>query len=156
MLRFQCIPLLLKCLRIFLGAFFICIGIAKAFELDVLRADIERFQVVPIGWEWGVAALGIGMELVVGFCFLFRKMYKGAAFLGIAMCTVFVGIFLQGWIRGLSLSCACLGVERPVVSYPLEIAWRLLLLGAMFILLWDSYRENRLFTNVVRLDFRDI
>lgn len=156
MFRFQFLRLVTKILSMGLGIFFIVIGLMKLFQLDLLRADIVRFQLFPDGWEWAIAPLGVACELVVGICLLFRKMYTAAAIIGSLMCFLFVTIFVQGWIRGLPLSCACLGVERVVDNYPLEIFWRLLLLGAMLVLVWDSMRQSRLFDKVVRLDFRDI
>lgn len=154
--RFQFLHLFTRILGIGLGAFFIIVGLMKFFQLDVLRADIVRFQMFPEGWEWVIAPLGVGAELVVGFCLLFRKMYAAAALAGLLMSLLFVVIFVQGWIRGLPLSCACFGVERVVENYPVEIFYRLLLLGAMLLLVWDSRRQSRLFSKVVRLDFRDI
>ena len=154
--RFQLIHVFTKILGIGLGGFFIVVGLMKLFQLDLLRADIVRFEMFPEGWEWVIAPMGVGAELVVGFCLLFRKMYGAAAIAGSLMSLLFVTIFVQGWIRGLPLSCACLGVERVVESYPLEIFYRLLLLGAMLLLVWDSRRNSRLFSKVIRLDFRDI
>lgn len=156
MFRFQFFQLAMRILSIGLGIFFIIIGLMKLLQLDLLRADIVRFQMFPDGWEWGIAPLGVACELVIGCCLVFRKMYAAATIAGSLMCLLFVTIFVQGWIRGLPLSCACLGVERVVGNYPLEIFWRLLLLGGMLLLVWDSRRQNRLFNKVVRLDFRDI
>lgn len=84
-------------------------------------------------------------EIVVGLGLLFRRTCAGAALLGSALTFTFVALFVQGWARGLSLSCNCIGVERAVTSYPFEVAWRLVLFFLMLILLWDpAGREKRI------------
>ena len=76
--------------------------------------------------------------------------------LGSALTFTFVALFVQGWARGLSLSCNCIGVERAVTSYPFEVAWRLVLFFLMLILLWDSCRKGKTYFNVTRLDFSEM
>lgn len=95
-------------------------------------------------------------EIVVGLGLLFRRTCAGAALLGSALTFTFVALFVQGWARGLSLSCNCIGVERAVTSYPFEVAWRLVLFSLMLILLWDSCRKGKTYFNVTRLDFSEM
>ena len=67
-----------------------------------------------------------------------------------------MALFVQGWIRGLSLSCNCIGVEREVTSYPFEVAWRLGLFALMLVILWNSCRKGKTYFNVTRLDFSEM
>ncbi len=87
---------------------------------------------------------------------LVRRTGAGAALRGRALTFTFVALFVQGWARGLSLSCNCIGVERAVTSYPFEVAWRLVLFFLMLILLWDSCRKGKTYFNVTRLDFSEM
>lgn len=132
--------LVIKIIRIILGLFFLITGVLKLFRMEPFIDDIARFDLFPPNWEMWIAYLGIGCELVVGYCLLMRRLYESAVFLAIGMCSVFVGIFVQGWIRGLSLSCNCLGVERAVESYPFEVGWRLVLLLLVLSLFWEIRR----------------
>lgn len=156
MYRDKAIHIFFWILRVGTGAFFLTVGTMKAFHVDRLEADIERFDIVPQDWAWPVACMGIGVELVVGLCFILRKMYAGASLLGVGLGGCFVSLFVQGWIRGLPLSCSCLGVQREVDNYPFEVTWRLLLLGVMLLLFWDANHREKLYFKPVRLDFSDI
>ena len=93
---------------------------------------------------------------MVGLGLLFRRTCAGAALLGSALTFTFVALFVQGWVRGLSLSCNCIGVEREVTSYPFEVAWRLGLFLLMLVILWNSCRKGKTYFNVTRLDFSEM
>lgn len=99
----------------------------KLLHLDQLQETIDRFSIFPEAWGHPLACLGVSCEIAVGLGLLFRRTCAGAALLGSALTFAFVALFVQGWARGLSLSCNCIGVERVVTSYPFEVAWRLVL-----------------------------
>lgn len=149
--------MMFKMIRILLGVFFLVTGVLKLTRMGPFVDDVARFDLFPPDWEMWIAYLGIGCELVVGFCFLARILYESAVWLAVGMCSVFVAIFLQGWMRGLSLTCNCLGVERSVHSYPFEIGWRLILLLMVLSLLWEIHRKRRFVSTFGRLGLdRDI
>jgi hypothetical protein len=156
MYRDRIIDIFFTVLRVGMGLFFLIVGGRKVVQIDQLQADIVRFDFLPSGWEWIVACLAVALELVVGFSFVFKKLYQGATILGIAMACVFVSLFVQGWIRGLSLSCNCLGFEKEVVSYPTEVGMRLLLLGLMLALFWDAFHRGKTLFKPKRLDFSEM
>ncbi len=127
----------------------------KALKIDQLQADIERFDIAPPGWEWYLACLGIAVELGIGICFVCKRLYLAASIAGCLLTTGFVAIFVQAWIRGLHLSCNCLGVEREATVYPFEVGWRVVLFLAMFLVFWHARQKQPLFKSV-RLDFSEI
>lgn len=143
-------------LRIGLGIFFLIIGILKASKIDELQKDIEHFYVFPVSLAYPLACLGIAMELILAFCLLTKKYYQAGCLLGIGLSSSFILLFAQGWIRGLSLSCNCLGVHREITSYPFEIGWRILLLCAMCILFYLSSEHNQPNKAQKRLDFSQV
>ncbi len=149
--RFEHKYVFFSILRLLLGAFFLFVGVRKLFRLDPFIEDIARFSLFPVSWEEWIAYTGIACELVIGVCFLLRRFYVPAVLLATCMCFSFVVIFVQGWIRGLSLSCHCLGVERQVTSYPFEVAWRVVLLGLVLSLLWEIYHKSRNLFSTSRL-----
>ena len=96
------------------------------------------------------------MELVVAVCLVFRLSYRGAAIWGVVMTSVFLLLYVQAWARGLSLSCNCMGSDHEIVNFPQDTGVRLLLLGAMLLLVWDSRRWNSLSSRKPRkLDFSE-
>lgn len=156
MLREKIIHFCLLLLRLGMGSFFLFVAGRKLLHLDQLQATIDRFAIFPEAWGHPLACLGVACEIVVGFGLLFRRTCAGAALLGSALTFTFVALFVQGWIRGLSLSCNCIGVEREVTSYPFEVAWRLGLFVLMLVILWNSSRKGKTYFNVTRLDFSEM
>lgn len=152
----KAIHLLFGMLRVSMGLFFLVVGGLKALKLDELSEDIRRFDMVPAGWEWYLACLGVGMELVIGVCLVCKRLYVAAALAGCAMTACFVGIFVQAWARGLKLSCNCLGIEREATNYPFEVAWRVALLLLMLVLLWDAAKRKERMFKPVRFDFSEM
>lgn len=135
---------ILNVLRIGLGIFFLYVGIRKLFRISPFIDDIARFEIVPIAWEPWVAYLGIACEIALGICFLSKRLYSAAVSLALGMCATFIIIFVQGWMRGLTLSCNCLGVERMVTSYPFEVFWRLALFSLVGILFWEVRKQSNI------------
>lgn len=156
MLREKIIRIFLLLLRLGMGGFFLFVAWSKLFHLDQLQATIDRFAIFPEAWGHPLACLGVACEMVVGLGLLFRRTCAGAALLGSALTFTFVALFVQGWIRGLALSCNCIGVEREVTSYPFEVAWRLGLFLLMLVILWNSCRKGKTYFNVTRLDFSEM
>lgn len=156
MLREKIVRVCLLLLRLGMGGFFLFVAGRKLFHLDQLQATIDRFAIFPEAWGHPLACLGVACEMVVGLGLLFRRTSAGAALLGSALTFTFVTLFVQGWIRGLALSCNCIGVEREVTSYPFEVAWRLGLFLLMLVILWNSCRKGKTYFNVTRLDFSEM
>lgn len=103
-----------------------------------------------------MAYIGIGMEAVIALCFLGKWLYRGATLMGTIMATVFFTLFLQAWMRGLTLSCNCLGDMQAIENYPYEVFMRLLLLIGMLLLVWDSRRFNGTLQKTRNFDFSEI
>lgn len=150
------IDILLNLLRVGLGVFFLVTGVLKIGELGQTAEFLTRSDLLPEFFSMPLACLGIAMELVVAVCLVFRLSYRGAAMWGVVMTGVFLLLYIQAWARGLSLSCNCMGSEHEIVNYPQDTGVRLLLLGAMLLLVWDSRRLATLSTRKPRkLDFTD-
>ncbi len=96
------------------------------------------------------------MELLVGICFIMRRAYRAATLWGCVMAAVFLFLYVQGWARGLELSCNCLGAEHLITHYPLDSAMRALLLGAILVLAWDSRQGENGLWKFKRFDFSDM
>ena len=57
--------------------------------------------------------------------------------------------------EGLELSCNCLGSLHEITNYPFDTGMRLLLLGAMLLLFWDSRRPAPTFMKLRKYEFED-
>ena len=136
---------LMTLLRVGLGGFFVYNSISK-LHAKALWENAEFMtacSILPEFFSMPLTCIGIMMELVVGVCLLFRISYRGAAIWGTVMSFVFFFLFVQAWMRGLELSCACSGETHKVTDYPMDTGVRLLLLGAMLLLVWDSMRQTK-------------
>ncbi len=144
-------------LRIGLGLFFLGTGLQKISGLDETAQFIIRSQLyLPELLAMPLACTGVAMELIVGACLLTRFLYRGAAAWGIIMCSVFLLLYAQAWARGLTLSCNCLGSTHAIDNYPLDTGMRVLLLGAMTLVLWDSRQESFTFGGTRKLDVSEL
>ncbi|MCH5285420.1 MAG: DoxX family protein [Akkermansiaceae bacterium] len=143
-------------LRVGMGMFFIITGLLKISGLDETAEFLTRSRLLPEFFSMPLACIGVAMELVVGVCLLLRLLYRGAALWGSVMTSIFILLYLQAWIRGLELSCNCLGSTHEIVNYPLDTGMRLLLLGGMLILVWESRQSSSYLWKFHRLDFSDV
>ncbi len=144
-------------LRVGMGVFFVGTGILKISSLDETAQFLMRSKLyLPEILTMPLACTGVAMELIVGACLLGRYMYRGAAAWGVIMCSVFLLLYAQAWARGLSLSCNCLGSTHEIDNYLLDTIMRLLLLGAMLLILWDSRQETFTFGEARRLDVSEL
>lgn len=143
-------------LRVGLGIFFLVTGILKIGGLDETAEFLTRSRLLPESFSMPLACLGVGMELVVAVCLIFRLLYRGAAAWGTVMTGTFLFLYAQAWVRGLELSCNCTGSTHDIVNYPLDTGLRLLLVGAMLLLVWDSQSTKSNMWRVTPLDFSDV
>ncbi len=144
-------------LRIGMGLFFLGTGLQKISGLDETAQFIIRSRLyLPEFFAMPLACTGVAMELVVGACLLTRFLYRGAAAWGLIMCSVFLLLYAQAWARGLTLSCNCLGSTHAIENYTLDTGMRVLLLGAMLLVLWDSRQETFSFGGSRRLDVSEL
>ncbi len=144
-------------LRMGMGLFFLGTGLQKISGLDETAQFLIRSQLfLPEVVVLPLACTGVAMELVVGACLLTRFLYRGAAAWGVIMCSVFLLLYAQAWARGLTLSCNCLGSTHAIDNYPLDTGMRVLLLGAMMLVLWDSRQETFTFGGTRRLDVSEL
>ncbi len=144
-------------LRIGMGLFFLGTGLQKISGLDETAQFLVRSRLwLPEWLAMPLACTGVAMELMVGACLLGRFLYRGAAAWGVIMCSVFLLLYAQAWARGLTLSCNCLGSTHAIDNYPLDTGMRVLLLGAMLLILGDSLQENFSFGGHRRLDTSEL
>ena len=149
------INFLLLLLRLGLGGFFLLTGLQKLAGMDEMADFLTRSRILPAFFSMPLACIGLAMELVVAVCLLTRRSYRGATVWGVVMCSIFLLLYFQGWMRGLELSCNCLGSSHTITDYPFDTGMRLLLLGAMLLLFWDSRRPAPTFMKLRKYEFDD-
>ena len=136
------IDFLLALLRVGLGIFFLITGVLKVGGLGETADFLTRSALLPEWCSLPLACIGVAMELIVAVCLISRRSYRGVTLWGVVMCSVFLFLYAQAWARGLELSCNCTGVTHQIENYPLDTSLRLLLVGGMLLLVWDSRRRR--------------
>ncbi len=149
------INLLLTLLRVGLGVFFLFTSLQKVTHMNEMVDFLTRSRILPAICSFPLACLGLAMELVVAVCLLSKRSYRGATVWGVVMCGIFLLLYFQAWMRGLELSCNCLGSSHEITNYPFDTGMRLLLLGAMLLLFWDSRRPAPTFMKLRKYEFED-
>ena len=150
------VNILLTILRLGIGGFFLLTAVQKIGSMNEMVDFLTRSRILPAFFSFPLACIGLSMELVVAVCLIFCISYRGAAMWGSVMTGVFLVLYAQAWARGLSLSCNCMGSTHEIVNYPQDTGVRLLLVGAMLLLVWDSRRRESLPTRKPRkFDFSD-
>ena len=96
-------------IRIILAAFFIAAGVLKIQDPKSLTAAIETYQVLPYSLSVIMALFMPWVELFAGLGVLFKKLYGGSLLLLSGLLLLFTVALLQGWIRGLDVTCGCFG-----------------------------------------------
>lgn len=149
------VNLLLSILRVALGIFFLLTALQKVADINEMADFLTRSRLLPAICSFPLACIGLAMELVVAVCLLSKRQYRGATVWGVVMCSVFVLLYMQAWARGLELSCNCLGSLHEITNYPFDTGMRILLLGGMLLLLWDSRRPAPTFMKLRKYEFED-
>ncbi len=149
------VNLLLNILRLGLGGFFLLTALQKVMGMNEMADFLTRSRLLPAFFSFPLACLGLAMELVVAICLLSKRSYRGATVWGVVMCSTFVFLYAQAWLRGQELSCNCLGSTHEITNYPFDTSMRLLLLGGMLLLFWDSRRPAPTFMKLRKYEFDD-
>ncbi len=83
------------------------------------------------------------LEVLAGIGVLTQKLYSGSLLIIGALLLLFIAALVQGWIRGLDVTCGCFGStdHENQTNYPLLIGRDLLLLVATFVL-WIRHTKK--------------
>lgn len=129
-------------LRVLMGAWFVYAGGLKIFVvgLDRFVVDIENYRLVS-----GQLASVVGytipwFEVVGGLCFMLGILRKGAWWVMFGLVLAFTISVGSAWLRGLDISCGCLGGSEKI-SY-----WRKAIEFAVYFaaLGWIAWVEWRI------------
>lgn len=123
-------------IRFGIGGFFIIAGLIKIVDPAGFAFEIDHYQLLP--WV-AVAAVALylpWLELLCGIALITRCWSRAAAMLILMMLIVFVIALGSAWIRGLDISCGCLGGEGNASNIPMVILRDLVMIcGILHILM---------------------
>ncbi len=133
----RCVNILLRCL---LGAVFLFAGFSKAGNPLLFSRDIAGYRLLPESIVNLMAVYLPYLEILIGITLLTRIFYSGGLILAGALLTIFVGAIASALIRGLDISCGCLGSASP--SLPEAMTRNLVLIAAWIAVAWAFLKRT--------------
>ena len=129
-------------LRVLMGAWFVYAGGLKIFVagLDRFVVDIENYRLVS-----GQLAVVVGytipwFEVVGGLCFMLGILRKGAWWVMFGLVLAFTISVGSAWLRGLDISCGCLGGSEKISYWRKAVEFTVYLAA----LGWIAWVERRI------------
>ncbi len=95
--------------RIALAALFLYAGVGKLFDIQQFAIDVHNYRLTP--WPLSVLVAGYlpWLEIVSAAGLLYWRLYSGALATVGALSLLFTVALGLAWVRGLDISCGCLG-----------------------------------------------
>ena len=129
-------------LRVLMGAWFVYAGGLKIFGSGLERfvSNIENYRIAEGQLAVAVAYLIPWLEVVAGLCFMLGILRKGAWLAMLLLVSAFTFAVGSAWVRGLDISCGCLGGSEPISYWrkALEFALYYAALGWVAWIEWKS------------------
>lgn len=125
-----------RIVRWVLAGFFLVAGGLKIIDPKSLTAAIETYQILPYAAAVVLSLYLPWLEVLAGLGVLLKKYYGGSLLILTALLALFTVALLQGWVRGLDVTCGCFGNPDHVnqTNYPFLVGRDLLLLAASLVL----------------------
>ena len=98
-----------RVLLFLLGAFFLYAGAVKLWDVAAFTQSIEQYRLVTGSTAWVLALWIPWAECLAGTALWIKGLRVGSLWILAALLLVFEGILLTALLRGLDISCGCLG-----------------------------------------------
>jgi uncharacterized membrane protein YphA (DoxX/SURF4 family) len=111
-------------LRTLIGAMFLYAGAMKIFVDGTAEfaESVSHYRILQDPWNLVVAYVLPWAEVIAGLSLLTGLLIRGGLALAAALTGMFLFGIVQGWVRGLDISCGCFGKSEMAVNYPLHVA----------------------------------
>ena len=126
--------------RLIMGVLFLYAGIGKILDPLGFAADLYNYKLLPETLIGLVAVILPWFEALAGAALILGVKAKGGALAISGLLLLFIIVIAISAIRGLDVECGCFsGVERTV-GWLAIMEDTLMLVGAMFLLLFDRVK----------------
>lgn len=117
------------------GAVFVVAATVKIVDPEAFLSSLLTYELFPTRLAVVLTWFAPVLELVVGLCLISGVLRKGAGALTVAMLLVFIGLVVQGLMRGLEMDCGCFGSNALQTSadYYLKIGQNVMLILAVLL-----------------------
>ncbi len=127
--------------RAALAGLFLYAGVGKLGDLQQFAIDVHNYRLTPWSMSVVIAAYLPWLEIVSAIGLLFGRLYSGAlATLGM-LSILFTVVLSIAWMRGLDISCGCLG-KGGATTVSEALIRALAILGVVGYLGWRHFRRR--------------
>ena len=116
------------------GGVFIYAGVIKVLDPVGFAGDIDNYKILPWTIGVGLAFYLPWLEIFCGVALIFRRLYRGALSVLIALVAVFIVGTCAAKMRGLDITCGCFGHASKNWSFSTHLALDLLLFASVTLL----------------------
>ncbi len=130
--------------RLVLAGVFVMAALPKIQDPVAFATSIGGFRVIGPALSAWVALCLPWLELVTGLGILLPAIRRTSSALIGLLLTLFIGLHVSAWVRGLDISCGCFGAETGEVSsdYRWLIVRNIALLLAVALVLRQDLRNK--------------
>jgi len=123
-----------------LSVFFLFAGGSKLLDIPAFTQSVAQYRLVSGQWAWFAALFFPWLEVILALALWVPALRKAALLQLGGLLLVFQGILVSALIRGLDISCGCLGNSLDGGLF-FALARNCLLLFVVF-LLWTAFTKR--------------
>lgn len=116
------------------GGVFIYAGVIKVLDPVGFAGDIDNYKILPWTIGVGLAFYLPWLEIFCGVALIFRRLYRGALSVLIALVAIFIAGTCAAKMRGLDITCGCFGHASKNWRFSTHLALDLLLFASVILL----------------------
>ena len=131
-----------RLVRLGIGTIFIYAGLMKMISPVRFTIDIHNYHLLPWPMVVALAFYLPWLEIVCGLALLSGRLYRVAIALLVGLIIIFIVASASARIRGIDISCGCLGHLSDNLSFGWHLGLNIMLLVAL-IALWSSKHLRR-------------
>ena len=125
------------------GGIFIYAGAIKALDPVQFANDIDNYKTLPWFISVRLALYLPWLEILCGLAVISRFLYRGGLSILTALLAVFIGATVAAKIRGLDISCGCIGHASKNWNFSTHLVVDLLILTAAVALFSRVWRTEK-------------
>lgn len=130
---------LVRLLRVVVGAVFVYAGAIKVFNPPEFAVAIENYRMVPLELVNLMAITLPWLEVIVGFLLIVGVWVRPSALIVTLLMIVFLIAIGQALARGLNIDCGCFGTQEGSKIGLRKLGENILLLAASGWLTWKAH-----------------
>ena len=127
--------------RVAIGALFIYAGGMKVLDPHGFALQVAHYRILPHAASVALALYLPWLEFLCGASLVFKFLHRGALMITGALMLIFIAALASAWMRGLRISCGCVGSTQGIADYGIVLLRDFAIL-ACIAFLWRKSRAE--------------